>query len=156
MSRNDRFSGMATEQCPKIQLVWEYTRSIFAHFALTPWDIPDQKYVDHVVALAQKGSDFSVPPFRPGCMRTSGDNIMKSHKNQWIMVMSMCYFVSCSAAWWKNAMEFNLRSLVKDSIYLSSLGTAPCNLLNKKSFHGAFLGSSHGYWRKSCYGKVRG
>jgi hypothetical protein len=28
------------------------------HFALTPWNIPDQKYIDHVVALAQTGVLF--------------------------------------------------------------------------------------------------
>ena len=50
--------GSASKAGAKIQLVWEYKRSIFAHFALTPWNIPDQKYVDHVVALAQKGCLF--------------------------------------------------------------------------------------------------
>jgi hypothetical protein len=50
--------GSASKAGAKIQLVWEYTRSVFAHFALTPWNIPDQKYVDTVVALAQKGSLF--------------------------------------------------------------------------------------------------
>ena len=50
--------GSASKAGAKIQLVWEYTRSLFAHFALTPWNIPDQKYVDHVVALAQKGCLF--------------------------------------------------------------------------------------------------
>ena len=50
--------GSASKAGAKIQLVWEYKRGIFEHFALTPWNIPDQKYVDHVVALAQKGSLF--------------------------------------------------------------------------------------------------
>jgi hypothetical protein len=31
---------------------------VFGHFALTPWNIPDNKYVDTVVALAQKGILF--------------------------------------------------------------------------------------------------
>jgi predicted GIY-YIG superfamily endonuclease len=31
---------------------------VFDHFALTPWNIPDQKYIDSVVALAQKGILF--------------------------------------------------------------------------------------------------
>jgi hypothetical protein len=35
--------GSASKAGAKIQLVWEYTRSGFAHFALTPWNIPDQK-----------------------------------------------------------------------------------------------------------------
>jgi hypothetical protein len=50
--------GSASSAGAKIQLVWEYTQSLFAHFALTPLNLPDQKYVDHVVALAQKGSLF--------------------------------------------------------------------------------------------------
>jgi hypothetical protein len=48
--------GSASKAGAKIQLVWEYKRSGFDHFALTPWNIPDQKYVDKVVALAQRGS----------------------------------------------------------------------------------------------------
>lgn len=50
--------GSASSAGAKIQLVWEYKRSLFAHFVLTPWNIPDQKYVDQVVALAQKGCLF--------------------------------------------------------------------------------------------------
>jgi len=50
--------GNASPAGAKIQLVWEYKRSLFAHFALTAGNLPDQKYVDHVVALAQKGSLF--------------------------------------------------------------------------------------------------
>ena len=42
----------------KIQAVWDYKSSLFDHFALTPWNIPDQRYVDTVVALAQKGILF--------------------------------------------------------------------------------------------------
>ena len=50
--------GSASSAGAKIQLVWEYTGSVFAHFALTPWNIPDQKYVDQVVGLAQTGCLF--------------------------------------------------------------------------------------------------
>ncbi len=50
--------GSASKAGAKIQLVWEYKRSILAHFALTAWNIPDQKYVDQVVALAHKGCLF--------------------------------------------------------------------------------------------------
>ena len=50
--------GSASKAGANIQLVWEYTRSLLAHFVLTPWNIPDQKYVDHVMALAQKGCLF--------------------------------------------------------------------------------------------------
>jgi Transposase DDE domain len=50
--------GSASPAGAKIQLVWEYKRSLFAHFALTAGNLPDQKYVDQVVALAQKGSLF--------------------------------------------------------------------------------------------------
>src|SRR6266446_1935975 len=42
----------------KVQAVWDYKSSVFGHFALTPWNIPDQKYVDTVVALAQQGVLF--------------------------------------------------------------------------------------------------
>lgn len=50
--------GSGTQAGAKIQLVWEYKSSTFAHFALTPWNIPDNKYIDTVVALAQRGSLF--------------------------------------------------------------------------------------------------
>ncbi len=45
--------GSAAKAGAKIQAVWDYKSSVFGHFALTPWNIPDQKYVDNVVALAQ-------------------------------------------------------------------------------------------------------
>src|SRR2546428_2506683 len=50
--------GSAAKAGAKIQAVWDYKSSLFAHFALTPWNIPDQMYVDTVVALAQKGILF--------------------------------------------------------------------------------------------------
>jgi hypothetical protein len=50
--------GSATQAGAKIQAVGDYKRSGFDHFALTPWNLPDQKYVDIVVALAQKGVLF--------------------------------------------------------------------------------------------------
>ena len=50
--------GSATKAGAKIQTVWDYKRSKFDHFALTAWNIPDQKYVDTVVALAQQGILF--------------------------------------------------------------------------------------------------
>jgi len=60
-SLRDAFPGAGGNAAPagaKIQLVWEYKSSTFAHFALTPWNIPDNKYIATVVALAQKGSLF--------------------------------------------------------------------------------------------------
>jgi hypothetical protein len=50
--------GSAATAGAKIQAVWDYKSSGFGHFALTPWNIPDQTYVDTVVALAQKGMLF--------------------------------------------------------------------------------------------------
>jgi hypothetical protein len=50
--------GSATKAGAKIQAVWDYKSSVFGHFALTPWNIPDQKYVDTVVAFAHKGVLF--------------------------------------------------------------------------------------------------
>jgi hypothetical protein len=50
--------GSGTQAGAKIQLVWDYKSSTFDHFALIPWNIPDNKYVDTVVALAQRGSLF--------------------------------------------------------------------------------------------------
>lgn len=46
--------GSAAQAGAKIQLVWEYKQSVFTHFALMPWNIPDQKYIDTVVECAQK------------------------------------------------------------------------------------------------------
>ncbi len=45
--------GSAAKAGAKMQAVWDYKSSVFGHCALTPWNIPDQKYVDNVVALAQ-------------------------------------------------------------------------------------------------------
>src|SRR5262245_52290969 len=50
--------GSAATAGAKIQAVWDYKNSVFGHFALTPWNIPDQRYIDQVVALAQKGMLF--------------------------------------------------------------------------------------------------
>jgi hypothetical protein len=50
--------GSATKAGAKIQLIWEYKKSLVEHFALMAWKIPDNKYVDIVVALARKGSLF--------------------------------------------------------------------------------------------------
>jgi hypothetical protein len=50
--------GSAAKAGAKIQAAWDYKSSVFGHFALTPWNIPDNKYVDTVVALAQKGVLF--------------------------------------------------------------------------------------------------
>lgn len=50
--------GSAAQAGAKIQLVWDYKQSVFTHFALTPWNIPDQKYIDTVVDLAQKDDLF--------------------------------------------------------------------------------------------------
>ena len=52
--------GSATKAGAKIQAVWDYKSSVFGHFALTPWNIPDQKYIDTVVALAKKALCFSL------------------------------------------------------------------------------------------------
>ena len=38
--------GSAAKAGAKIQAVWDYKSSVFGHFALTPWNMPDQKYVD--------------------------------------------------------------------------------------------------------------
>ncbi len=50
--------GSAAKAGGKIQLVWEYKSHTFAHFALIPWNVPDNKYVDTVVALARCGALF--------------------------------------------------------------------------------------------------
>jgi Transposase DDE domain len=46
--------GSATQAGAKIQAVWDYKRSVCGHFALTPWNIPDQRYIDPVVTFADK------------------------------------------------------------------------------------------------------
>jgi hypothetical protein len=50
--------GSGSQAGAKIQLVWEYKSHTFDHFALLPWNVPDNKYVDTVVALAQAHSLF--------------------------------------------------------------------------------------------------
>ena len=50
--------GSASQAGAKIQLVWEYKSRTFAHFALMPWNMPDNRYIDTVVTLAQKDALF--------------------------------------------------------------------------------------------------
>jgi hypothetical protein len=50
--------GRAAKAGAKIQAVWDYKTSIFGHLALTPWNIPDQRDIDTVVALAHAGMLF--------------------------------------------------------------------------------------------------
>jgi hypothetical protein len=42
--------GSAAKAGAKMQAVWDYTSSLFAHFALPPWNSPDQKSIDSVIA----------------------------------------------------------------------------------------------------------
>jgi hypothetical protein len=50
--------GSGSKAGAKIQLVWDYKSHTFEHFALVPWNVPDNKYVETVVALAQPHSLF--------------------------------------------------------------------------------------------------
>jgi Transposase DDE domain len=50
--------GSGSKAGAKIQLVWDYKSQTFEHFALSPWNIPDNKYIDTVVELAQPHSLF--------------------------------------------------------------------------------------------------
>ena len=50
--------GSGSKAGAKIQLVWEYKSHTFDHFALIPWNVPDSKYVDTVVELAQASALF--------------------------------------------------------------------------------------------------
>lgn len=50
--------GSAAKAGAKMQAVWDYKSSVCGHFALPPWTLPDPRYVDTVVALAQKGVVF--------------------------------------------------------------------------------------------------
>jgi len=44
--------GSGAKAGAKIQLVWEYKSHTFEHFALIPWNVPDNKYIDTVTELA--------------------------------------------------------------------------------------------------------
>ena len=50
--------GSAAQAGATMQAVWDYTSRLLDHCALTPWNIPDQRDVDTVVALAQTGLRF--------------------------------------------------------------------------------------------------
>lgn len=50
--------GSAGQAGAKMQAVWDYKSRVFAHVALTPWNIPDQTSIDTVVALATQGVLF--------------------------------------------------------------------------------------------------
>src|SRR5262249_57904888 len=50
--------GGASGAGAKIQLVWEYLSQSFAHLALVAGTMPDNKYIDTVVHLAQRGALF--------------------------------------------------------------------------------------------------
>lgn len=40
--------GSAAQAGAKIPAVWDYQNRRCGHFALTPWNIPDQRYIDTV------------------------------------------------------------------------------------------------------------
>src|SRR3989454_8749191 len=50
--------GSGAQAGAKIQLVWDYKSHTFDHFALTPWNVPDNQYVDTVTELARPHSLF--------------------------------------------------------------------------------------------------
>ena len=50
--------GSGSTAGAKIQLVWDYKSHSFDHFALIPWNVPDNTYVDTVVELARPHSLF--------------------------------------------------------------------------------------------------
>ena len=50
--------GSGSKAGAKIQLVWDYKSHTFDHFALIPWNVPDNKYVETVVELARPHSLF--------------------------------------------------------------------------------------------------
>ena len=50
--------GSGAQAGAKLQLVGDYKSGTFDHFALIPWNIPDNKYIDTVVALAPRGALF--------------------------------------------------------------------------------------------------
>jgi Transposase DDE domain len=57
----ERFPGSgggASTAGAKIQLVWEYLSHSFAHLALVAGTLPDNKYIDTVIKLAQPGALF--------------------------------------------------------------------------------------------------
>lgn len=49
---------MGAKRAPRFKLVWEYKSQTFDHFALLPWNVPNNKYVETVVELAQPHSLF--------------------------------------------------------------------------------------------------
>jgi len=50
--------GSAATAGAKIQAVWDDKSRLFSHWALTPGNIPEQRSIAQVVALAQKGMRF--------------------------------------------------------------------------------------------------
>jgi hypothetical protein len=48
--------GSAAKAGATMQAGWDYTSRVFRHCVLTPWNIPDQQYMDHVVACAHQGA----------------------------------------------------------------------------------------------------
>jgi hypothetical protein len=47
--------GSAATAGAKIQAVWDYQSRVLGQLALTPWNLPEQRYLDPVVALAYTG-----------------------------------------------------------------------------------------------------
>jgi hypothetical protein len=50
--------GSGSHAGAKIHLVWDYKSQTFEHFALIPWNVPDNKSVETVVELARPHSLF--------------------------------------------------------------------------------------------------
>jgi hypothetical protein len=46
--------GSAAKAGAQIDAVWDYKNSVCGHCALTPWNLPDQKYIDQGRILDQK------------------------------------------------------------------------------------------------------
>lgn len=50
--------GSGSKAGAKSQLVWDYKSQTFEHFALLPWNVPDNKYIETVVEFAQPHALF--------------------------------------------------------------------------------------------------
>lgn len=115
--------GGASVAGAKIQLVWEYLSHSFVHLALMAGTTPDNKYIDTVVQLAQRGAllRFDLGYFKMKALAQIAEAeayFLTRHQHQaalFAVVAGRCYPVEL-AAW----LRTETQPLVEKSLYLGT------------------------------------
>ena len=104
---------------------------------------------------AAKNTDFSVVLFRSDFMLFSEKNLMKVHKNQWVLTAPYPLEAFLEPQAEVKPWPLGGRSLHSGYALRNFQVRCTHNLLCTKHFHGLPSASPHAYSLKSRYGKVR-